>query len=399
MLSVAFFLHMSTAALAAEEVAKLTPFGGAVGVSGDYIVVGLYVFKHLGTTWVHEATLTAQDPIPQEDVGRSVAIDGDVIVAGAPGCVWGGITCGPGAAYVFRRHGSTWTEEAKLTAPVPTCWDAFGYSVSISGDVIAAGGMDIVHVFRWNGTTWAAEAVLTGSDTELGDEFGLSVSVDGDFLVAGARRDDAQAGSAYVFRWDGGAWVQEAKLIPRDTPTPFGFGQPVAISRDWAVIGAEGQGVYAFHREGTSWVQRCALTPTEGIPAQYGYAVAISGDVIVVGAPAYNTHHGTAYLFRRDDMTWVEVDTLVPSDADGIGHRFGRSLCVDGGTGVVTGDGVYLYAFLGLPADLRDYAGFANCFGHHWGDLWDGCQSFDLEPDEWITRQDYWRLLERFTGP
>ena len=121
--------------------------------------------------------------------------------------------------------------------------------------------------------------------------------------------------------------------------------------------------------------------------------------MVVVGAPGYNSHQGTGYLFRREDMTWVEADRLIPSDANGSSHRFGTSACVDGGTGVFSGGGVYLYAFLGLPADLRDYAGFANCLNA--GPLREGCQSFDLDwpPDERVDLYDYRRLLERFTGP
>ena len=168
-----------------------------------------YVFVRSGSVWTEEAKLTASDGAAVDYFGVSVSVSGDTAVVGA----WSGdgIVADSGSAYVFVRSGTTWSEQAELTASDGAADDWFGFAVSVSGDTAVVGadydddnGMNSgsAYVFVRSGTTWTEQAKLTASDGAATDVFGRSVSVSGDAAVLGARLDDdngTDSGSAYVF--------------------------------------------------------------------------------------------------------------------------------------------------------------------------------------------------------
>lgn len=245
---------------------------GSVAISGDRIVVGArgaessspfaldagvaYVFERAGTVWTQTQILNAADPGIGDRFG-AVAIDGDVLAVGAckddTACP-GATDCDTGSVYVFEHDGSSFVQVAKLTASDGEGEDFFGESLSVSGGVIAVGacgadqtaggaGLDegAVYVFRRNGGIWQQEAILTASDGFTGDQFGFSVDLFGARLVVGATDQDDPArnqGAAYVFEYDGFAWVETQKLIAGDGETENLFGTDVAIDGRTIVCGA-----------------------------------------------------------------------------------------------------------------------------------------------------------------
>jgi len=261
--------------LAIAEKIKLTgdpvqkaEFGYAVAISGDVVVVGahkdndkgrysgsVYVFRNNGSTWIQEAKLSAGDAQGGERFGSSVAVDGDTLVVGAIYGSEGDLQ--PGSAYVFKYNGSDWEEEAKLLASRLVDGAKFGYSVAIEGDTIIVGApyhddgeedSGAAYVFRLNEGTWNQQVKLTTSSNLSQDaRFGNSVSLSGDTAVVGAYKDDVldvennlmvDAGSVYVFRFDGSGWAEKAKLTPSDAAAGDEFGCAVAISGDLVVVGA-----------------------------------------------------------------------------------------------------------------------------------------------------------------
>ena len=153
-------------------------------------------------------------------------MSGDTIVVGAENrsCA-AGIYCG--SAYVFRFDGTSWVEEQVLTASDANDSDAFGHSVSVSGDTIvvgttqhdcAAGGnrCGATYVFRFDGNSWVEEQTLSESDASVKDLRGQSVSVSRETIAVGAMWDDCEAGdwcgSVFVYRLKGASWVAEQKL-------------------------------------------------------------------------------------------------------------------------------------------------------------------------------------------
>ncbi|MCZ6735939.1 MAG: FG-GAP repeat protein, partial [Planctomycetota bacterium] len=198
-------------------------------------------------------------------------------------------------------------------------------------------------------------AKLTASDAAAGDEFGISVAGSGDVTVVGARFDDdngIDSGSAYVFRWNGSAWLQEAKLSASDGSPGDQFGFSVSISGDVAVIGAAlGDGIvadsgaaYVFVKPPGGWVtgtQTAKLTASDGaFNDGFGGSVSISGDVAVVGAvggdgPFVDT--GSAYVFVKDPGGWVDMtQTAKLTGSDGLPFdQFGSSVSISGDVAVI----------------------------------------------------------------
>ncbi len=359
-------------------------FGYAVAVSGDTVVVGAssedsnatgvngdptddstfnagaaYVFVRTpgGTTWTQQAYLKASNAAVRDVFGISVSVSGDTVVVGAAqedsnatgvnGNQANNSAADSGAAYVFVRSGTTWTQQAYLKASNTGANDLFGISVSVSGDTVVVGaygeasnatgvngnptdnstfnaGAAYVFVRTPGGTTWTQQAYLKASNTGASDLFGYSVAVSGDTVVVGAPNEDSNAtgvngngaddsfifsGAAYVFvRPPGGTtWTQQAYVKAANTGAGDVFGVSVSVSGDTLVVGAyieasNATGVngdqadnsavrsgaaYVFVRPpgGTTWIQQAYLKASNtGASDQFGWSVAVSGDKVVVGA-------------------------------------------------------------------------------------------------------------------
>jgi len=196
-------------------------------------------------------------------------------------------------------------EDAMLTAADGAAEDVFGNSVAISGDtmVVGADGDDgrrgSAYVFVRSGGTWTQQSKLTASDGAANDLFGSSVAVSGDTVVVGAYSDDMRQGSAYVFVKPGGGWsdmTQTAKLTESHRAEGEIFGWSVAVSGDTVVVGAPAdgigvenpQGAYVFVKPGGGWsdmTETAKLTASDGYVFDFfGASVAASGNTVVVGA-------------------------------------------------------------------------------------------------------------------
>jgi 3',5'-cyclic AMP phosphodiesterase CpdA len=319
-------------------------FGVSVGVSGNVAIVGAsredtqgdlagaaYIYRFDGAAW-NETKLLASDGAAQDQFGYSSDIDGDQAVVGAFGD--DDLGSESGSAYVFRFDGASWIEEAKLYAAdgAEVCW--FGSSVAISGDVIIVGrsphegtpDAGAAYVFRRGISGWALEQVLIGSDSSVGDHFGYSVALSGDVACVGAmlaRNGDMQTGAAYVFRYGGSTWHEEAKLLAHDGDGDDRFGYDVALSSDLAVVGAwhdEDLGdlagsAYVFRNVGTTWVETRKLLASDGSAQdRFGIAVAAGDRMALIGAPAddgQGEESGSLYiyadLFAGDPFFFVHL--------------------------------------------------------------------------------------------
>jgi uncharacterized repeat protein (TIGR02543 family) len=187
-------------------------------------------------------------------------------------------------------------------------------------------------------TTHAAK--LTASDLTSGAELGhsLAMSQDGNTLVAGSPRTK----SAYVYAWNGSAWVQ-TKLTVSAGEDDVGFGRAVAISEDGntVLVGRSSPGansnyaaVYVFVRSGETWAQQAKLVGSEGFQEDFGFAVAISGNTALVGAPMRENNYGAVYAFTRDSAgSWTRQQMF--SQTEFYRNYFGSSVAVKGDTAVI----------------------------------------------------------------
>ncbi|TWT41910.1 hypothetical protein RAS1_30340 [Phycisphaerae bacterium RAS1] len=354
-------------------------FGFSVAVSGDTLVIGApfedssatgvngdqsdnsasdsgaaYVFvRDAGGVWSQQTYLKASNTGAGDVFGYpAVAVSGDTVVIGAPGedsnatGVNGdqnnNSANGSGAAYVFIRSGTTWSQQAYLKASNTGTSDSFGDAVAIAGDTIVvwASGEDssatgvngnqadnsasnsgAVYVFVRSAGAWSQQVYLKASNTDSGDRFGYALAVSGDTLVVGAPGEDSNAsglngnqndnsasgsGAAYVFIRDaGGVWSQQAYVKASNTGTSDSFGASVAMSGDTLVVGARNEdsnamgidgdqndnsaedsgAAYVFDRSGTTWSQEAYLKASNtGAGDQFGISAAMSDGRVVVGA-------------------------------------------------------------------------------------------------------------------
>ncbi|MCR9162571.1 MAG: hypothetical protein ACE37F_18960 [Nannocystaceae bacterium] len=364
--------------LKASNTASGDEFGWSIAMDGDTLVVGthhestddigvdgsggqtgelstlsgaVHVFRRVGTSWQHEARIKATNPQYLDQFGTSVALSGDTLVVGAEnedsaatgvdGDQSDNGLQGSGAAYVFHRTGSTWTQEAYLKASNTGYADRFGISVAIVGNTIAVGatmedssatGVDgdqssddtfdsgAVYVFERTGATWSQAAYIKASNPGAHDRFGRSLAMSEDTLVVGASGEDSAAagvngdetsnaadssGAVYVFERSGDSWAQQAYIKASNPGFDDGFGFAVTLSGETLAVGAYGEGssatgvdadqtddslqfagaVYVFERTGGSWAQQAYLkASTTGDSDHFGASLSIDGDTLAVGA-------------------------------------------------------------------------------------------------------------------
>ena len=323
-----------------QEEAKLLPsdgaaeewFGYSVAALDDTILIGApwdddngghsgsaYVFRYDGSGWVEQDKLLALDGEEQDLFGHAVALGSGVAVIGASGDA----ECGyaTGAAYVFRLDGSFWVQEAKLQASDADAYAHFGCSAGLSGDGVAIGarGDDAngsyagaVYVFRFEDESWVEEAKLMASDGDEFDDFGYSLAILDDTLVVGAYHDEENgedSGSAYVFRFDGQTWHEQAKLLASSGAENDRFGIAVAVFEHAIIAGANGADylgsstglAFVFAFDGTEWSEAVKLRASDaGLYDHFGYSVAAEGETVIVGAYGHDGDaetSGAAYLY------------------------------------------------------------------------------------------------------
>ena len=190
---------------ASTEVGDLVFVGGQLGIAvsaSGYATCDKtdIVFPFDWTATTQQAKVQASDAQASDTFGYSVAIGGNTMVVGAYGEDTGGSNAG--AAYVFTRSGTSWSQQAKIQSSDIVTWDFFGYSVAIDGDTLVVGAYaensiaGAAYVFTRSGTTWSQQAKLVASDAAANDYFGVSVEIDGDTIVAGANYEDTGGSDA-----------------------------------------------------------------------------------------------------------------------------------------------------------------------------------------------------------
>ncbi len=398
--------------LKASNTSAYDKFGSSVAMSGSTLVIGAY-----------------------EEDSFATGINGDQGDNSA---------LSAGAVYVFVRVGSTWTQQAYLKASNTEEQDSFGWSVAISGDTLAVGAYQedskatgiggdqaddaffnagAVYVFTRVGTEWTQQAYLKPSNTQGGDQFGSAMAISGTTLVVsspaesskatginGIETDNSvvQSGAVYVFTRSGTTWSQQAYVKASNTGAGDGFGRAVAISGDTMVVGARGEGskatgidgnqadnsaggagaVYVYVRSGTAWSQQAYVKASNTESGdQFGWAVAVAGNTMVVSAPYEDSkatginglqtdntagQSGAVYVFTRAYTAWSQQAYLKASNAEA-GDFFGTSVALSPSMLVVgaTYEASNATGVNGNQSDNSDYgAGAAYAFARNTSAVW-----------------------------
>jgi hypothetical protein len=374
-----------TAYLKASKSGSVDHFGFSMALDGDTLVVGAfyedskatgvngddsdnslhdsgaaYVFVRNGTDWVQQAYLKASDTSSNSFFGTSVAISGDTIAVGQieddifnPAIN----PTRPGSAYVFTRQGTTWMQQAKLTAKAGALGDMFGSAISIDGDNLVVGasrGEGDTHdsgtavLYQRQGTMWTETYTFKASMGAQGSLFGSEVSISGNTVAVAAQEEGvsvSRGGGVYVFEGSGANWGSPQRLQP---PMPiqdatFGFGmalhgKTIAVGAPRAEFLASALNkrppgeVYVFERGADKWMPTAVLKATKPMPSDYfGFSVALTDDAIFVGAAGESAggrglhadpsqgdaeYSGAAYLFARNGTSWTPNGYFKASNAD-----------------------------------------------------------------------------------
>ncbi|MEA2411950.1 MAG: hypothetical protein QOC77_2511 [Thermoleophilaceae bacterium] len=296
----------------------------------------LYVFVRPATGWANATQTTeliASDGAMGDELGVSVAVSANTIVAGARYHTVGSNTK-QGAAYVFVMPAAGWsggvsTQTAELTDPGGAMDDNLGRSVAISGDTVVAGapnrdglnaGTGAAYVFTKPASGWAGSVATPGellaSDGATGDGFGGSVAASGNTVIAGASAhpvgSNKAQGAAYVFVMPGSGWPglhhETAELTASDGATADQLGGSVAVSGNTVVAGARNHtglgAAYVFVMPALGWAGSvpvtAELTAADGAAFDaLGTSVAISGNTVIAGTGNHssNVHQDAVYAF------------------------------------------------------------------------------------------------------
>ncbi|MEO1061322.1 MAG: FG-GAP repeat protein [Actinomycetota bacterium] len=362
-------------------------YGQSVAIDGNFAVVGAehdddegtdagaaYVYRRdNGGTWREEDKLVPSDGAAGDLFSRfSVAISDEIAIVGSPFDDDDGTDSG--SAYVFERRGSSWVQVQKLKASDAGAGDSFGISVAMDGTTAIIGafeadGRGAAYIFERESGSWTQQRRLSAGDGANDDFYGWSVEVKGDTAIVGAYGDDdkgTDSGSAYLYTRSGSSWSLASKVTARDGTSGDWFGWDVETDDGRAVIGARransvnSGGAYIFVRQpGGTWSQTAELGASDGAMGDdFGEAVAIEGDVVIVGAFREDDRGrdaGSVYIFERvGEGVWVERFKIAPSDGEAE-NWFGQSVALDGSrfiVGSLRGEGVeddtgaaYVYEF------------------------------------------------------
>ena len=290
-----------------------------IAFDGDTVVIGdrldddggnnsgaAYVFVRSGTTWVQREKLTASNAAVDDGFGEHVAVEGNTVVVGGRGR----------GAYVFTLNGAGWSEQTKLLG------DRHISSVAVADDTILVGVQDAAYVFTLNSATWSQKAELTASVAVADEEFGGSVALFGDTAVVGARIYNA--GSAYVFSRNGTTWSEQTKLKALDNG-PFGFGSPVAISVDTAMVGSSGFDIDGYE-SGEVFFFHLSCETTFSLPNNQWRQISLpcnpgaNNTVTAVFGDDIPGTYGTDWtLYRYDTSGYIELAVTDPL-SQGVGY-------------------------------------------------------------------------------
>lgn len=307
---------------------------------------------------IESGRILASDGQSTDRFGNSVSVSGDYLIVGA----YSESNLNVGAAYIFKRSGNSWVEQAKITADDGANFDQFGWSVSISGDYVIVGAyrdnvgsnndQGSAYVFVRSDTVWTQQAKLTADDGAAGDEFGHSVSISGNYAIIGAPLDEVGSnldqGSAYVFQRVGTTWVQQVKLVADDGTAEDLFGYSVSMSGDYAVAGAPQDrpsptsgnrgSIYIFARTGSTWVQQDEHLY---VGRSMGRSVSLSGDYLLGnGAAGNGNEEGHAVLYKRSGSSW-DGDQFLTTSSSEFGDSYGARVSISGDYAIVTALGSF----------------------------------------------------------
>ena len=321
---------------------------------GNIISGAAYIYAKQNGTWKQMAKLKASNAAPGDKFRSSVSIYDDVLVIGAPAKNISGVWA-RGRVYVFKRTGHVWSQVAGLQASNGQSYDLFGTSVAIDGQMIIAGAPNTDHtgktdagsayIFRFENNNWIEKKILSPADATNYGFFGSSVDISGATVAIGAPNTTssfvANAGAVYTYNntdFTGTTWVFGQKLGPDDKQAQMKFGHSLDLEGDRLLVGAPyynfsgnpGSGLAkGFKRTAGQWGPDLDLNSFTAAELA-GTAVAIDGDYSLFSYPGYNNNNGRVLIHKPGSSSKYVYDEN--KDAN---RYFGNVMAVHNGQYII----------------------------------------------------------------
>ena len=319
-----------------------TPEGGTFPF-GRTNIGAVYVFERDGTAWSEVTKLQSSDGGAFDEFGTSISLSGDTLLIGAPLSYNPDIREQSGSAYLFVRSGNTWSEVQKLSNPEGRAGDRFGDSVSLADGVAAVGapGEDLsdpgsqfvsnigrVHLFKKEGSTWTEDTIIPSPRLVDDVRFGTAVATDGVLIAVGAPNVDGFRGDARVYTRSDGEWLQDGRLIANNREPDDCFGASLAINGNRVLVGSPKNGVgfveygsaYLFTRGEAGWnLGQQIGDETSNDGRRFGQDLDFDDNTIVCGVPTYmrsvpgrgGINDGSAFAFETIEKE-SEIEVISP---------------------------------------------------------------------------------------
>lgn len=380
-------------------------FGTAVGVWGNRALISaknqhapneqsgaVYAYEFDGTSWVQTQKITPNDVGPYDWFGSAMVMEANRALISSTSAVNG---IQSGAVYYFEYVDGFWEEKQKFSSSDGMHDDRFGRSIDMDGDRAIFGAIfddenendsGSAYVFELINNQWVEVQRLNANDASENDRFGYSVSLSGNKALVGAILDDDNglaSGSAYVFKFDGTAWVQEQKLTATDGAADDRFGISSAINGHVILIGASfsdtsgldaSGSAYIFNFDGENWIEKQKLF--SGVPSaedNFGESVSLSQSRALVSAPgtSYTVDPlpGYVYVYDFNGVNWFLSHILTASDRDD-GDMYGSATSLFGNTalmgdflndeGLSDSGSAYVYSLSVNPYEIIHKDGFES---------------------------------------
>ncbi|HEX9755042.1 MAG TPA: choice-of-anchor B family protein [Gemmatimonadales bacterium] len=350
----------------------LIGFGVSLALSGEELFVGrtgeppgfplppsqsgsVHVFRRAGATggWTEAGSISGSDTKLADGFGSALAVDGDLLVVGAPRNGSGG------AVYVFERRASGWEQTARLSGPSEAAGDEFGAAVAIKAGTLLVGapGRDsargAAYAYRRSPQGAWGEAVKVVSGALANDRLGTAVAVAGSRALIGApgrvplggfggSRPELKPGASSIYRVDAaGTWGEEAKLVP-GAEQVLAYGFAVNLTDSEALVSAPLAGnaagaIYRFRPGPSGWTPAGKLQSQAPTPnTAFGFSIARTADALLIGAPVAANATGEVHVFLRNGADWVPRQKLT-GKSEGLGVMFGAAVAVQGDVAVIGG--------------------------------------------------------------
>ena len=297
----------------APESSRGLRFGTRVALFGDTLVVGepsydlpirdagrVWTFSHGPSGWTPDGVLSPDDPVELGQFGTGLAFDGRTLAVGE---VYGNSPSAPrsGSVALFERVDSSWIRMDTLYPSDADDEERFGFRVAVSGDVVVVAApwqepAGMAYVYRRSGEGWRQEARLVGSgiEADVGAGYAMDVAASGDYVAVSAFREDTEfserAGVVYIYYWNGSSWEEQARVLSPDAPAWSDFGVSIAMTADRLAVGAgnwsheRGTGsFFMYSRTGSDWVESMRID-SEVERELLGSSIATDGLGTVSGA-------------------------------------------------------------------------------------------------------------------